>query len=389
MQSDRQAQVLIVDDNPAKLLSIETTLAGSGYDLVTVGSGREALRYLLTHDVAVLLLDVNMPEMDGFETAALIRKRHCSAHTPIIFVSAISPAETYAARGYRLGAVDYIFTPIVPEILRAKVAVFVDLFTMTQEVRYQADLLRQLNGELARASRAKDTFLAAMSHELRTPLNSIIGFTGTLLMGIGGPLSDEQQEQLGHVQASANHLLSLINDVLDLTKIEAGKVDLIYEPVACAEVVAEVAAILRPLAEAKALALEVVTPSQECTIQTDRRALSQILMNLTSNAIKFTRQGQVRIEMHPRQIGERAPVSIDVVDTGIGIQPDDQRQLFQPFSQIRAASARQSEGTGLGLYLSQKLATLLGGAIEVASEAGRGSTFTLALPDHDTRNAEV
>jgi protein-histidine pros-kinase len=233
--------------------------------------------------------------------------------------------------------------------------------------------LQEQNLELERASRAKDHFLAAMSHELRTPLNAIIGFTGTLLMRLPGPLTADQEKQLRTVQTSARHLLTLINDLLDLAKIESGKVELHPEPVACGGVVEEVVGALRPLAEGKGLRFDVILPAEGVTVLADRRALSQILLNLVNNAIKFTDAGGVTLAVaHGAEFA--------VTDTGVGIRPEDQAKLFRAFAQVDAANRRR-EGTGLGLHLSRKLAELLGGTIRVRSEFGRGSTFTLTLAE--------
>jgi protein-histidine pros-kinase len=240
--------------------------------------------------------------------------------------------------------------------------------------------LREKNVELEKASLVKDRFLASMSHELRTPLNAIIGFTGTLLMKLPGPLTDDQHKQLRTIQSSARHLLSLINDLLDLAKIESGKVDLRFEPVSCHRVVEEVAATLRPLAEAKGLQFEVAAPPRELVVQTDRRALTQIIINLINNALKFTEQGKVRLEVEQRRDNGRACTEISVIDTGMGIRPEDQANLFEAFEQVKDSPDRHHDGTGLGLYLSRKLADLLGARISFESEFGQGSRFTLAIP---------
>lgn len=238
--------------------------------------------------------------------------------------------------------------------------------------------LSEKNAELQLASQAKDRFLASMSHELRTPLNAIIGFTGTLLMRLPGPLTDDQDHQLQIVRTSARHLLSLINDLLDLARIESGKIDVSTETVSVQQVLDEVVTTLRPLAEAKGLALEVCSPAQDVLVQTDRRALNQILLNLTNNAIKFTDAGSVRLELGS-VAGTGGPIHISVVDTGIGITHEDQHQLFHAFARVGPA-AGYSDGTGLGLHLSRKLAELLGGSITLSSEVGQGSRFTLTLP---------
>lgn len=238
--------------------------------------------------------------------------------------------------------------------------------------------LHEKNLELEKASLAKDRFLASMSHELRTPLNAIIGFTGTLLMRLPGPLTDDQDHQLQTVRTSARHLLSLINDLLDLAKIESGKVEVDTEPVACQRVLSEVVTTLRPLAEAKGLTFALSMPAQDVVAHTDRRALSQILLNLTNNAIKFTERGLVRLEIGKPEADERL-IEIRIIDTGVGIKPEDQERLFKAFTQLAAGTGR-AEGTGLGLHLSQKLAELLRGSISFTSEFGKGSTFILSLP---------
>jgi protein-histidine pros-kinase len=218
-----------------------------------------------------------------------------------------------------------------------------------------------------------------MSHELRTPLNAIIGFTGTLLMKLPGPLTTDQEKQLRTVQSSAKHLLALINDILDVAKIEAGKIELQLEPIACQSVIEEVATALQPAAERKGLKFEVNLPPAEVVVQADRRALSQILINLTNNAIKFTEQGSVCLELSQRRSNGRTLTEISVSDTGVGIRPEDQTKLFKAFIQVSSGIRRRSEGTGLGLHLSQKLAELLGGQITFQSEFGKGSRFSLIL----------
>ena len=243
--------------------------------------------------------------------------------------------------------------------------------------------LREAKERAEAADATKSMFLAAMSHELRTPLNAIIGFSGTLLMKLPGPLNPDQEKQLRTVQRNARHLLSLINDLLDLVKIESGKVVLELEPVNCSEVVEEVAIALRPAAEEKRLELLVEKASGDHIIRTDRRSLCQILLNLTNNAIKFTERGSIRIVLATPS-GVRPPVfEFSVIDTGKGIASDDQERLFEAFSQVGSESRRRGEGTGLGLHLSARLAGLLGGAITFESAIGRGSRFTLTLPDEE------
>ncbi|HEU5103100.1 MAG TPA: PAS domain S-box protein [Roseiflexaceae bacterium] len=251
---------------------------------------------------------------------------------------------------------------------------------LEQRVHDRTAELEAANQALEQASLAKDRFLASMSHELRTPLNAIIGFTGTLLMKLPGPLTAGQDKQLQTIQTSAKHLLDLINDILDLAKIESGKVELRLVPVVCQTVIEEIITTLRPLAEAKGLALRADLPSDDLVLATDRRALSQILINLVNNAIKFTDAGEVRIEL----AREAEASTIRVTDTGIGISADDQARLFQEFGRVGSKHAQDREGTGLGLRLSSKLASLLGGEISVQSELGTGSTFTVRFASATT-----
>jgi protein-histidine pros-kinase len=240
--------------------------------------------------------------------------------------------------------------------------------------------LHEKNIELQRAAAAKDRFLATMSHELRTPLNAIIGFTGTLLMKLPGPLTADQEQQLSTVQNSARHLLSLINDLLDLAKIESGSAQVHLESVACKAVIEEIASTLRPLAERKGLSLEVSLPDDDVIIPTDRRAFSQIVINLTSNAIKYTEKGKATISIRRERLDGNAYSAVAVSDTGCGICVEDQSHLFKPFKQLDSSSTRTHEGTGLGLHLSAKLASLIGGHITCESHLGKGSTFTLFVP---------
>ncbi|HEY1866787.1 MAG TPA: ATP-binding protein [Candidatus Cybelea sp.] len=239
--------------------------------------------------------------------------------------------------------------------------------------------LQELNAELESANRAKDQFLASMSHELRTPLNAILGFTGTLLMKLPGPLNAEQERQLQIVRSSAAHLLSLINDIMDLAKIESGKREVTFEPVAIADVVAAVRDSLGSLAAEKGLRFSSDVAGDLAAV-TDRRALHQILLNLINNAIKYTESGSVHVGARPVNSGGAPRIAIDVTDTGIGIRTVDLQRLFAAFEQLDPTTTRRFEGTGLGLYLSRSLTELIGGELTVQSTHGAGSTFTLTLP---------
>jgi signal transduction histidine kinase len=257
---------------------------------------------------------------------------------------------------------------------------YADSKRLANELHTRNIEIAQKNLQLQDISRTKSEFVANMSHELRTPLNAVLGFTGTLLMRLPGPLTDDQEKQLRTIQSSARHLLSLINDLLDVEKIESGKFDIRLEEVVLQSVIREVFDTLQPLAAQKKLDFKLSLPKADIKIQTDRRALSQMLINLLNNAIKFTEEGHVMLQLSRRRAGNLGTVEVMVSDTGIGILPERQGQLFQAFTQLDASSTRSFDGTGLGLYLSRRLATLVGGHLNCKSQYGKGSVFTLALP---------
>ena len=234
--------------------------------------------------------------------------------------------------------------------------------------------LSDANERLKELDRLKSMFIASMSHELRTPLNSIIGFTGIMVKGLAGEINEEQQKQLRMVQESARHLLALINDVIDISKIEAGKIEAGVSTFDLADVIRDVRITLGPAALEQGLMLNVETPGS-ITVTSDERRIKQIIMNLVSNAIKFTDKGGVDLTVEQKE----TVVEVRVRDTGIGIGKEDLERLFRPFSRI-AVPGRLTEGTGLGLYLSQKLARFLGGEITAESEMHKGSVFTFSFP---------
>jgi PAS domain S-box-containing protein len=244
------------------------------------------------------------------------------------------------------------------------------------EEREAAERLRRAMERAQDADRIKSAFLATMSHELRTPLNSIIGFTGILLQGLAGPLNEEQHKQMGMVQKSSRHLLSLINDVLDISKIEAGQLDLSLAPFSLRESVDKVIKLVAPLAAQKGLAVHADIALDVGEMVADQRRVEQVLINLMSNAVKFTEQG--RIDLACRLEGER--YRLTVTDTGIGLRPEETAAIFQPFRQIDAGLSRQREGTGLGLSICKRLVERMGGDIEVESQWGEGSVFRVRLP---------
>ncbi len=263
----------------------------------------------------------------------------------------------------------------VAEILSIGVDI-TQLVHTERELRLTLDELAVAKERAEAADHLKSAFLATMSHELRTPLNSIIGFTGVLLQGLGGPINEEQAKQLGMVKSSATHLLSLISDVLDISKIEAGQLTVTVAPVEMKALIFKVVQSVRPLAEKKGLDLELDMAEDVGSASADERRVEQILLNLLSNAIKFTEQGSVSV----RCCREAASCVTSVTDSGIGIKADDLERLFQPFHQIDTGLSRKYEGTGLGLSICKKTVELMGGSIRVESSPGKGSTFAFTLP---------
>jgi len=391
MKSEARVKILLVDDDPGKLLSIAVVLEDLETDIVRVTSGNEALRRLLSEDYAVILLDVNMPVMDGFETAALIRQRKRSAHTPIIFLTSF-PDDTHAARGYSLGAVDYVLTPVLPEVLRAKVSVFVRLHQLTlqavQQVEQRSALEREQSLRIAaeRANQAKNEFLANVSHELRTPMNAIMGMT---TLSLEESIPRQVREYLETVDSSARILLALLNELLDFSKLTAGKFQFQETSFSLRKNLTRLLDALRIPAQEKGLSL-IYRVDEDLPDQFwgDPIRLSQILMNLLSNAIKFTDQGQVELRVTQNYpVGDPLEVRFAVADTGIGISPADQEFIFAPFTQADTSLTRAQGGTGLGLAITADLVKAMKGRREVHSIPGKGSTFIVILPlRSDTRS---
>jgi signal transduction histidine kinase len=250
---------------------------------------------------------------------------------------------------------------------------------LEQRVSERTAALEEAKIRAESADRVKSTFLATMSHELRTPLNSIIGFTGIILQGLTGPLNEEQARQLDMVRSSARHLLTLINDVLDISKIEAGQISVVNKPFDLRASIEKVVSLIQPLATGHGLVLRVEIAPEIGMWISDQRRVEQVLLNLLNNAVKFTERGEVAVTAE-EVYSPRIAVRLRVLDTGIGIKPEDTAMLFQPFRQIDSGLTRNFEGTGLGLAICRRLLELMGGEIEVESEWGEGSVFTVILP---------
>jgi hypothetical protein len=247
---------------------------------------------------------------------------------------------------------------------------------LEQRVALRTEELAAAMEHAQESDRLKSAFLASMSHELRTPLNSIIGFTGVLIQGLAGPLNEEQIKQLGMTRDSARHLLALINDVLDISKIEAGQLEIIKQPFDMRHAIESALRVVHPLAQKKQLPVSTSIEVGVGIINNDRRRVEQVLINLLNNAIKFTEHGEVRVACQIRD----GWLETSVYDTGIGIKPEDSDRLFKPFQQIDTGPARGHEGTGLGLAICKRLVTAMGGEISFESQWGAGSTFQFTIP---------
>ncbi len=377
---EKKPAILIVDDRRENLLVLERILERSDTVIVKARSGNEALKACLNHDFALALLDVNMPEMNGFELAELMRGEKRLSRVPIIFLTAAYTEKHQIFQGYSSGAVDYLVKPLQPEILLNKVEVFLDIFRQREELQRLNRDLQAAREEADSANRAKSAFLANMSHEIRTPMNAVLGLTDLTL---STELNRQQREYLELIKTSAESLLEVINDILDFSRIEAGKLHLVDAPFEIREVVEKTVRTLAVRSHEKGLELLCrIDPAVPPVLVGDAGRLRQILTNLVGNAVKFTESGeiQVQVEALPEGKPQRLTLRFSVTDTGIGIPHDKLNRLFKSFSQVDSSLSRKYGGSGLGLDISARLVEMMGGAIGVESVEGKGSTFTFRLP---------
>jgi signal transduction histidine kinase len=386
--SGDRANILIVDDRPDKLLALEATLATLGQNLLLAHSGTEALRLLLQTDFALIVLDVSMPGMDGFETASLIRRRKNSELTPIIFISAVNYSDTHLSRGYSLGAVDYILAPIVPEILRAKVSFFIELHKKSEQIKRHAETQAQLIREQAAreeaeaANKAKDRFLATLSHELRTPLTPVLFASSMLSRDQTVPeyVREASEIIMRNVQVEAR----LIDDLLDVTRISQGKFTVRREFADAHELLRRASEISLDTAIVKDLTVRFDLGALEHRIYADPARLEQVFWNLINNAVKFTvRPGQITLRSSNPQTNW---IRLEVIDNGIGIPADALPRIFDPFEQVSGVG---SGGLGLGLTICKAIVELHGGRISAFSDgANHGANFAIELPVETRSSAE-
>jgi signal transduction histidine kinase len=366
---------LLVDDLEENLLSLEALLRRDGLVLLKARSGDEALELLLRHDVALALIDVRMPGLDGFELAELMRGAERTRRVPIIFVTAGDADRQRRFRGYEAGAVDFIEKPIEPDILRSKADVFFELYRQRQQIAAHRDALKAHSEALREADRRKDEFLATLAHELRNPLAPLRHGLDILRRS---PDNAEAQEIRDIMDRQLNHLVRLIDDLLDVSRVSQGKIELRRQTVAAADVIRSALEASQPLIDSAGHSLELTLPEQPVWLDADPTRLAQVVGNLLNNAAKYTPHGG-HIAVSLRREDDQAIIAVS--DTGLGIPRDKQAEVFQLFAQVDHHLDRSRGGLGIGLALVKQLVCMHGGSVEAHSPGpGEGSTFTVTLP---------
>ncbi|HXB96804.1 MAG TPA: ATP-binding protein [bacterium] len=382
-----RGKILMVDDEPGNLLALEAVLEDLGHELVRAYSGRDALRRLMNEDFSVILLDVQMPGMDGFETALLIRSRERSKQTPIVFLTAVGRSETEMSRGYQVGAVDYLVKPFIPEILRYKVSVLMDLQAKTRELQTANQDLSRLNAtleervrdrtaelenqsrQLARSNEELNQFASVASHDLREPLRSMSTYLYFLERDLGQGLGADAREHMTAALDSAKRMDALIAGLLAFSGVDASGQQ--QGPVVCDRLVKEVIEMLASVIQDKE-ALVVV--GKLPVVRGNPAMLRQVFQNLVDNALKFSGKSP-RIELGGETRGDEA--LLWVRDNGIGIEAKDYEKVFKLFKRLH--TREEYPGSGLGLALCKKIVERHGGRLWVESKPGNGSTFYFSL----------
>lgn len=393
--------ILIVDDNQQNLFSLKNMLMDSleNIEVIEANSGNAALKTLSQQAIDLILLDIQMPEMDGFETARLIRARKKMQHIPIVFLTAAFKSEDFRQQGLALGAADYLTKPIDNVQLISRLQVYlrfiaqerqhlIEILEKNQKLK-QENIERQKNQEQLEfakqmadsASMAKSRFLANMSHELRTPLNAIIGYSELLVEETEGDNLSELNEFSNNILKASGHLLQLINNLLDISRIETNSIHVNNEVITLSNFIQEIVDMIHPLINPELqifkMQIENNLPKQ---IKTDATKLKQVLFNLLENAIKFTKQGEIILHVAIEQVGAENYLCWQISDTGIGMSAELLDVVFKPFTQADNSATRLYDGNGLGLAIAKQFTELLEGKILVVSQEMQGTTFTVQLP---------
>ena len=365
-------KILVVDDKEENLLAIKTILKNEAVELVLVNSAHKGLEATLHNEFCLILLDVQMPEMNGYEMASILNEEETTNHIPIIFLTAIDEDPSYELQGYDAGAVDVIFKPLKSNrILQSKVKVFLKIYKQQQKI----ERLKEVAEE---ASKSKALFLANMSHEIRTPLNSILGFSELLEETT---LTDEQKDYLHHVNLSGSMLFDLINDILDFSKIEAGTIELEQRSIDLSKIIKDTIEICQFRSREENLYLKSEYPEGARTsFMGDETRIRQILINLINNALKFTSQGGVVVAVKSiLEVRDKFKVTLAVTDTGIGIKEEDIGKIFNSFQQADNTITRKYGGTGLGLSIASSFVAMMNGELKVKSAWGEGTEMSFSL----------
>ncbi len=381
------AKVLLVDDRPANITALRAVLEPLGHECITASSGAEALKLVLRHDFAVILLDVMMPGLSGPETARFIRQRASSRNTPIIFISAGSMTRDDLIKAYAAGAVDYIAKPFEPAILQSKIAVFIDLYLQRVMIERQAARIaahqyevrmlaheQKARLEAEQAAKRRDDLLATVSHDLRNPLTVIVTSVTSIRHVLRGPESDDALSALSRIERSAQRMDHLIGDLLDISAIDSGHLSMEPKAYRVDALCADSVEMVRAVADAKRIRLVVVHAAPHIEVLCDKERIGQVLVNIIGNATKFTpADGTINVATERR--GEL--VRFTVTDTGVGIPADQLPHVFDRFWQ---ATETAKAGTGLGLAIARGIVERHGGSITAESTPGAGTTFAFTVP---------